>query len=93
LREKIVNKTEEWANIEHERWSKWQEYMFDCAVKSGDDNLGIRTLAFPTGQYENWERQIETPYSELSEKEKESDREQVRPYIDELLKLLDPNKE
>ena len=73
LREKL-------ADIEHQRWSHWQEYMFDCAVKSGDDNLGIRTFAWPTAQADGWERQIATPYAELSEAEKQSDRNQVDRY-------------
>lgn len=72
---------EKGADLEHKRWAKWQEYIFDCAIRSGDDNLGIRTFAWPTGQVENWERQIETPYEELPEKEKESDRKETREYL------------
>ena len=34
-----------------------------------------------------WERQIATTYAELSEKEKESDREQVRPYLPLIRKI------
>ena len=84
----LENRLEHYAHLEHERWSKWQEYMFECAVVSGDDNLGIRTLAFPTGQYENWKRQIDTPYAELSEKEKESDRKEVRPYLSDTKDII-----
>ena len=81
IEEKLNNLIEKLADIEHQRWSDWMEYMFSCAIISGDDNIKIRTLGFPTGQYENWKRQIDTPYLELSEKEKESDREQVRRYL------------
>lgn len=35
----------------------------------------------PPNLVTKWERQIATPYFELSEKEKESDREQVRKYL------------
>lgn len=71
---------EKLASIEHERWADWQQYMFDCAVKSGDDNIGVRTCGWPTAQFEHWQRQIETDYEDLSDKEKDSDREQVDRY-------------
>lgn len=35
----------------------------------------------PAELVEKWERQIATRYAELSETEKESDREQVRKYL------------
>lgn len=70
----------ELAAIEHQRWSDWMEYMLDCAVKSGDDNIGIRTCGWPTAQFEHWQRQIETDYADLSDKEKASDMEQVDRY-------------
>lgn len=35
-----------------------------------------------------WERQIATSYAELSEEEKEKDREQVRPYLPLIQSLL-----
>lgn len=79
---------EKLADIEHQRWSDWMEYMFDCAIKSGDDNIGIRTLGFPTKQFENWERQIETDYKDLTEKEKQSDRDQVMRYFPIIQSLL-----
>jgi len=37
-------------------------------------------LIIPKWAVEQWERQINTPYSELIEDEKEKDREQVRRY-------------
>jgi hypothetical protein len=36
----------------------------------------------------HWEKQIETPYSELTNEEKESDREQVRTYLPLIVDLL-----
>ncbi|MFC8731183.1 hypothetical protein ACFT5B_01820 [Luteimicrobium sp. NPDC057192] len=35
-----------------------------------------------------WAAQVETPYAELSEQEKDSDREQVRQYLPLIGKLL-----
>ena len=67
---------EELAAIEHERWAHWQRYVHSKAVRQSDGSLVI-----PRELVAQWERQIATPYDELSEKEKESDREQVRKYL------------
>ena len=39
------------------------------------------SLVIPPDLVKQWERQLSTPYSELSDKEKESDREQVMKYL------------
>lgn len=64
------------AAVEHERWSHWQRYMHSKATLQPDGSLLI-----PSDLVRQWERQIATPYNELTEKEKESDREQVRKYL------------
>lgn len=64
------------AAVEHERWAHWQRYMHGKAVKQADGSLLI-----PAELVQQWERQITTPYRKLFEKEKESDREQVRKYL------------
>jgi len=51
---------EKLAALEHEQWAHWTRYMLDHLTP---DNV------------EQWRRQIDTPYGELSEREKESDRE------------------
>jgi hypothetical protein len=66
---------EKLAAIEHQRWADWQKY---CHSKMTDMGNG---LFLPRSVQEGWERQIATPYSKLSEQEKESDREQVRRYF------------
>ncbi|MCD1634453.1 hypothetical protein K7H91_11790 [Martelella mediterranea] len=68
---------EKLAGIEHARWAKWQYYLHNKATKQADGSLVI-----PADLVARWERQIETPYCELSEEEKESDREQVRSYTE-----------
>jgi hypothetical protein len=64
------------ASIEHERWCHWQRYLHSRCVPSADGALLI-----PAKLVKRWEKQIETPYPELSDEEKESDREQVRKYL------------
>ena len=64
------------ADIEHNRWSHWQRYMHEKGVRQADGSLLI-----PPDLVAQWDRQIATPYAELSEEEKESDREQVRKYL------------
>lgn len=64
------------ADIEHDRWSHWQRYMHEKGVRQADGSLLI-----PSDLVAQWDRQIATPYAELSEEEKESDREQVRKYL------------
>lgn len=79
----IEGLTEQLAHIEHERWSKWQRYMHSKAVKQADGSLLI-----PAELVDRWERQMTTPYDRLSEKEKESDREQVREYLPVIKRAL-----
>ena len=51
---------EELADLEHRQWAHWTRYMLG--------NLTPENI-------ERWKRQTETPYNDLSEKEKDSDRE------------------
>ncbi len=78
-----VEMQEVFAAMEHERWAKWQRYMHSKMVPDKD---GFMLLS--PELYERWERQINTPYSELSEQEKESDREQVRPYLEKIREII-----
>jgi len=54
---------EKFAELEHYQWAVWTKYMINNWTK---ENI------------ERWKRQIKTPYSKLSEKEKESDRKWAR---------------
>lgn len=67
---------EELAAIEHARWSHWQSYMHGKCTKNADGSLTI-----PKELVDKWENQSHTEYAELTEKEKESDREQVDKYL------------
>ena len=71
------------ANIEHDRWARWQKYMFSKCQRL---NGGVLTI--PEELVKRWFRQIETPYSDLSEEEKESDRKETRNYLPLIRELL-----
>ena len=64
---------EDLADIEHQRWSHWQRYLHGKGTPQPDGSLLL-----PEDQVSRWTRQMSTAYADLSEKEKESDREQVR---------------
>jgi len=65
------------AAIEHARWAHWQSYMHKKATPTAEGGLLL-----PPDLVKRWERQIDTPYEALSDDEKESDREQVRSYLE-----------
>ena len=67
---------EDLAAIEHERWAHWQRYMHDKGNRRPDGSLVL-----PADLVRRWETQIVTGYADLSESEKNSDREQVRRYL------------
>jgi hypothetical protein len=60
------------ADLEHQRWSHWERYRAD------NDTIANE---------KRWERQCETPYEELPEREKESDREFAREILDKLISI------
>lgn len=64
---------EQLADLEHERWSGWMRYMFSKGTKNPDG-----TWTMPAWAVGRWERQASTPYADLSEQEKESDRVEAR---------------
>lgn len=63
LREKL-------AEYAHEAWSGWMKYMFDKTLPEKLYNGEV----IPRDLVKRWQRQMNTPYAELSEEEKESDR-------------------
>lgn len=71
------------ASIEHERWAHWQQYLHDKCVPREDGSLVI-----PAGLVDRWSKQIATSYVDLSEEERESDREQVRRYLPIIMEAL-----
>jgi hypothetical protein len=73
------------AAVEHERWSHWQRYLHEQCTSLRDGSLVI-----PSHLVGRWARQMTTSYSELSDDEKASDREQAREYIAALKRIAEP---
>jgi hypothetical protein len=67
---------EELAALEHERWAHWQKYVHDKGQRQPDGSILL-----PPDLVTRWERQINTQYADLTAKEKDSDREQVKKYL------------
>ncbi len=74
---------EKWAALEHERWAHWQKYLHSQCETRADGALII-----PAASVAHWEHQIATRYSELTEKEKDSDRKEVEKYIPSFAEAL-----
>jgi len=62
LREKL-------ADIEHQRWADWQNWVHKVYLEGNFGEFMLR-----------WQKQIATQYKDLTEKEKQSDRDQVDRY-------------
>lgn len=71
------------ADIEHDRWSHWQKYMHTKGERQPDGSLLI-----PADLGAQWDCQIQTPFAELTDDEKDSDRDQVRKYLPTVAKIL-----
>lgn len=71
------------AELCHDQWSGWMKYQFgkfhklDSYTMYGGDDFRLLPQEF----WDRWTRQMNTPYAELSEPEKESDRTEARKFI------------
>lgn len=82
-KQKLSELLETLAAIEHDRWAHWQRYMHGKGERLPDGSLLL-----PADLVRRWELQITTPYSELTEREKDSDRDQVKKYLPVVLKAF-----
>jgi hypothetical protein len=86
LQKSLAHLLEQLAALEHERWAHWQRYVHDHGQRQADGSVIL-----PARLVERWERQINTPYNDLAESEKDSDRDQVRKYFPILERWLQQN--
>ncbi len=63
---------EQLADKEHASWARWMRYLFSKCEFLPDGRVAI-----PPGLMGRWTRQATTPYAQLSEQEKQSDRDEV----------------
>ncbi len=61
---------EQLADVEHEQWAHWMDYLFSKCGKTEEGDFVIRLE-----DVNRWKRQMNTPYHLLTEEEKNSDRE------------------
>lgn len=64
------------ADLCHEQWSGWMDYLFSKGTFSEDG-----TWTMPAWAVERWKRQAETPYAKLSESEQDSDRKEADKFL------------
>jgi len=70
LREKL-------ANLCHDQWAHWMRYLFSKGTFNDDG-----TWTMPAPMVERWQRQMNTPFSELSCPKRDSDRKEADKFLD-----------
>ena len=71
-----TNKREALADYAHDVWSRWMQYLFSKSKQNTDGSVTI-----PKDLVDRWKRQMTTSYLKLSEKEKDSDRDEADKII------------
>ena len=72
---------EELAALCHEQWSGWMAYLFSKCPERGLNEGVSPGCIIPLWAVERWTRQMNTPYTELSEAEKDSDRAEADKFL------------
>lgn len=65
------------AAYSHEAWSEWMRYTLGRCMAGEEPH----TQVIPGDYVQRWIRQLQTPYDQLPENEKKSDREQAEKII------------
>jgi hypothetical protein len=76
------------AAFAHEQWVHWMTYLFSHGDHIGDGEtitLEEGSFIIPARLVRRWQQQMEAPYDELLEEEKDSDRAQADKFIRMLL--------
>lgn len=74
---------EKCAEIAHSQWSGWMKYMLEKGILEPHYANGKQETVWimPAWAVERWTRQMNTPYADLPEEEKESDRLEADKYL------------
>lgn len=80
---KLLKGIDTLAAVEHERWAHWQRYVHSKGTRLADGSLQL-----PANLVARWEKQIATPFAELTQEERDSDRDQVMLSISVIASLL-----
>lgn len=64
------------ADLAHDQWSNWMDYLFSKGVFNEDG-----TWTMPAEFVTRWELQMETKYAALSEAEQDSDRKEADKFL------------
>jgi hypothetical protein len=68
---------EDLAELAHEQWSGWMEYLFSKCVMNKDG-----TAIIPKWAVDHCQAQIKTTFEDLSESEKESSRKEAEKMLE-----------
>lgn len=71
---------EKLAENAHESWVGWMSYLFQKSTLNGNG-----TVTIPAGLVERWTRQMNTPYDNLPDEEKQSDLDEA----DKILEIIE----
>lgn len=71
----MKTKNEIMAEIMHETFSHWMKYLFTVSAETM-----VGDVVIPAKYCEKWRRQMNTPFANLLESEKESDRKVVQDF-------------
>ena len=89
---------EKLADYAHAAWSGWMKYIFSNAISDSELRLdkAVGLMLTPKWAVDRWIRQASTPYAEMPENEKGSDRDEadkilkiIQPYIDAAVAMTD----
>lgn len=77
---------EELAALQHDQWAGWMEYLFSKCQQRGAEGTVLplpsdEDVVIPAAYAHNLARLMRTPYAELTEQEKESDRIEADKYL------------
>ncbi len=72
------------AEKEHASWARWMTYLFSKCEQQADGSMLL-----PSAMVAHWQQEVEPPYSELSGRYQQSDRDEVA----HILPILKENEE